>query len=37
MLIGRLTEESDKEQILLDGADYEAVEEFPYLGSLITS
>ena len=37
MMTGRLVEQSDIEQIVLDGGNIEAVEEFPYLGSLITS
>ena len=37
MVTGRLVDESDKEPIILVGGDIEAVDEFPYLGSLITS
>ena len=36
-MTGRLVDESDKEPIILVGGDIEAVDEFPYLGSLITS
>ena len=37
MVTGRLVEESDREVITIDGGDIEAVDEFPYLGSLIAS
>ena len=37
MVTGRLLEPSDIEPIVLDGGNIEAVEEFPYLGSLITN
>ena len=37
MVTGRLVEESDREPIALEGGDISAVEEFPYLGSLMAS
>ena len=37
MVTGRLVEPSDIGQIVLDGGNIEAAEEFPYLGSLITN
>ena len=35
MVTGRMVEEGDKECVALDGGGVEAVDEFPYLGSLI--
>ena len=37
MVTGRLVEESDRKVITIDSGDIEAVDEFPYLGSLIAS
>ncbi len=37
MVTGRLVEEEDLALIVLEGREVEAVEEFPYLGSLVES
>ena len=37
MVTGRLVEEEDLASIVLEGGEVEAVEEFPYLGSLVDS
>jgi len=37
MASGRLVEESDLEPIALEGGNVTAVDEFPYLGSIIGS
>ena len=37
MVTGRLVEEEDLAPIVLEGGEVEAVEEFPYLGSLVDS
>ena len=36
-MTGRLVEEEDLAPIVLEGEEVEAVEEFPYLGSLVES
>ena len=37
MVTGRIVEEEDQDYISLDGGSIEAIEEFPYLGSIIES
>ena len=37
MVTGRLTEDSDRDPIALEGGDIESVDEFPYLGSVVAS
>ena len=37
MVTGRLVEEEDLASIVLEGGEVEAMEEFPYLGSLVDS
>ena len=35
MVTGRLTDDSDRDPIALEGGDIEMVDEFPYLGSVV--
>jgi len=37
MVSGRLTEDTDRDQIALENGDIELVDEFPYLGSVVAS
>ena len=37
MVTGRLTENSDRDPIVLEGGDIESVDEFPYLGPVVAS
>ena len=37
MVTGRLVEEEDLAPIVLEGGEVEAMEKFPYLGSLVDS
>jgi len=37
MVTGRLTEDSDRDSIALEGGKIESVDEFPYLGSVVAS